>query len=67
MPKEIRNRRNNVEASIFHLCHRAGNNKTRYRGKFKTKLWAVCRCIWINLVGVYLYAKKPPKLAMVPA
>lgn len=49
IPSEIKNVRNNVESSIFQLSFYTRNNKTRYRGLIKHKLWAVCRCLWINL------------------
>jgi len=45
---EIKNIRNNVEASIFQLSFHTRNNKTRYRGIFKNKMWATMRCLWIN-------------------
>lgn len=32
IPPEEKNKRNNVEASIFQLCFHTRNNKTRYRG-----------------------------------
>lgn len=46
------NKRNNVEATIFHLACELRNNKVRYRGKIKTKFWALCRCMGINLVRI---------------
>lgn len=52
---EIRKRRCNVEASIFQECFHLRKNKTRYRGRFKTKLWARCRGLWINLVRIKNY------------
>ena len=48
LPPEIKNIRNNVEASIFQLSFALRKDKTRYRGKFKTQLWATNRGIWIN-------------------
>jgi hypothetical protein len=48
-------KRNNVEATIFHLSHHLHKNKTRYRGKLKQTLWAICRCLWINLVRIIKY------------
>lgn len=59
LPVEKRNRRNNVEASIFQLSYHSRNNKTRYRGQFKNKAWATCRAIWINLVRIKNYGKNP--------
>jgi hypothetical protein len=55
MPYEKRNKRNNVEASIFQLCYHSRNNKTRYRNIIKTKSWALLRCLWINLVRIKNY------------
>lgn len=55
MPFEKRNKRNNVEATIFQLSYFSRNNKTRYRGLFQTKMWAILRCIWINLRRIYAY------------
>lgn len=49
IPEKIRNKRNNVEATIFLLTNYTRNNKTRYRGMLKNKLWAILRSIWINL------------------
>ncbi len=54
-PLSERNRRNNVEASIFQLCYRTRNNKTRYRGLIKHQFWASSRCMWINLVRIKNY------------
>ena len=55
IPQAEKNRRNNVEASIFQLSYFTRNNKTRYRGKFKHQLWAYSRCMWINLVRIKNY------------
>lgn len=49
IPDKIRNKRNNVEATIFHLTHYTRNDKTKYRGMIKNKLWAILRSLWINL------------------
>jgi len=48
IPSEIRNKRNNVEATMYQFNIKLRNNKTRYRGKFKNALWAKLRCMWIN-------------------
>lgn len=48
-------KRNNVEATIFQLSYTLRNNKTKYRGKFKQEIWALCRCLWINLVRIVNY------------
>ncbi len=49
VPDYIRNKRNNVEATIFQLAYHTRNNKTRYRGMYKNKSWAIMRSMWINL------------------
>lgn len=43
IPPEEKNKRNNVEASVFQLCFHTRNNKTRYRGRRKHELWAFAR------------------------
>lgn len=57
-PTEERNKRNNVEATIFQLCYPLRKDKTRYRGMFKQQVWAYFRCIWINLVRIIGYLKQ---------
>lgn len=54
-------KRNNVEATIFQLSFLLRNNKTRYRGQFKQKIWAYCRCLWINLVRIINFMKQTCK------
>ena len=56
--QQEKNKRNNVEASIFQLCFHTRNNKTRYRGKLKHELWAFARCAWINLRRIVLFQSK---------
>ncbi|MBU2513180.1 transposase [bacterium] len=58
LPPEVRNRRNNVEATIFQLSYHSRNNKTRYRGQIKNKVWATCRSVWINLIRIRNHVKK---------
>ena len=58
IPQEEKNKRNNVEASIFQLCFHTRNNKTRYRGKRKHELWAFARSAWINLRRILLFQGK---------
>ncbi len=53
-PEELR-KRNNVEATIYHLGHTLRKGKTKYRGLFKQKVWAICRSLWINLVRIVNY------------
>lgn len=50
-PEEL-NRRNNVEATIFQLGYHYSNAKSRYRGLIKHKMFANCRCFWINFVRI---------------
>lgn len=51
-PMEELRKRNNVEATIFHLSCTLRNNKTKYRGISKQQMWANCRGLWINLVRI---------------
>ena len=57
-PQEELRKRNNVEATIFHLAFPLRNNKTKYRGLFKQQAWANCRCLWINLVRIMKFVQK---------
>jgi len=57
-PLEETRKRNNVEASIFQLSFPLRNNKTKYRGKFKQKAWAFCRCLWVNFVRILNFMKQ---------
>jgi hypothetical protein len=52
-PQADINRRNNVEATIFQLGYHYSNNKSRYRGLIKHKMWANARCLWINFVRIF--------------
>jgi len=52
LPKEIGNKRNNVEASIFQLAFPLRKDKTKYRGLFKNKVWAILRSLWVNFVRI---------------
>lgn len=67
IPGEVKNKRNNVEASIFQLCYHTRNNKTRYRGKFKTKAWALARSMWINLIRIRNYVQNLKTQQLSPA
>ena len=64
LPAHIRNRRNNVEASIFQLSYYTKDGKTRYRGLMPHQRWAWCRGLWINLVRIKNYLATP---LMIPA
>lgn len=57
-PKEELNKRNNVEATIFQLGYHLRNNKSKYRGLYKQKMWAYCRGLWINLVRIINFIKQ---------
>jgi hypothetical protein len=52
LPTEIKNKRNNVEASIFQLAYHLRKDKTKYRGYFKNKIWAILRSLWMNFVRI---------------
>jgi len=57
-PLEELHKRNNVEATIFQLSFPLRNNKSKYRGLIKQKIWAYCRCLWINLVRILNFTKQ---------
>jgi hypothetical protein len=50
--------RNNVEATIFQLGIPLRNNKSKYRGLIKQKIWTYCRCLWINLIRILSFTKQ---------
>jgi hypothetical protein len=58
LPRELFNRRCNVEATIFQLCYHINKKKLKYRGKFPVQLWAVCRAAWINMRRIANYQAK---------
>jgi hypothetical protein len=43
LPRELFNRRCNVEATIVQLCYHTHKKKLKYRGKFRVQRWAICR------------------------
>ncbi len=57
-PIEDLSRRNNVEATIFQMGFHYSNNKSRYRGLAKHKLWAYSRALWVNFVRLKKYVGK---------
>lgn len=57
-PEKELNKRNNVEATIFQLGYHLRNNKSKYRGLYKQKMWAYCRGLWINLVRIINFIKQ---------
>ena len=54
-----RNKRNNVEASIWHLTQPLSGDKTSYRGLIKHKLWAWCRALWVNMRRIQRHINQP--------
>lgn len=58
IPQSELNTRNNVEATIFQLGYRYPNDKSRYRGLVKHKIWANIRCLWVNFVRIVNYVNK---------
>ena len=63
-PKSVLNIRNNVEASICHVKQPCSNDKTRFRGIYKHKLWTFARCLWVNFRRILKYLNKiKPKTA----
>lgn len=55
LPKEIGNKRNNVEATIYQLAYYLRKDKTKYRGYFKNKIWAILRSLWVNFARITKY------------
>ncbi len=55
IPLQEQRKRNNVEATIFQYCFHTRNNKTRYRGLLKHKLFTFAKCLWINHVRLGNY------------
>lgn len=51
-------KRNNVEATIFQLGIPLRNNKSKYRGLIKQRIWTYCRCLWINLIRILNFTKQ---------
>jgi hypothetical protein len=47
-PRDELNIRNNVEATIFQVGYHYPNDKSRYRGLCKHKMWASVRSLWVN-------------------
>jgi hypothetical protein len=58
LPRELFNRRCNVEATIFQLCYHTNKKKLKYRGKFAVQLWALSRAAWINMRRIASYQSK---------
>lgn len=51
-PKEILQKRNNVEATIFQLGYHYRSRKSRYRGLIQHQMWSNMRCLWVNFVRI---------------
>jgi hypothetical protein len=47
-PRDELNIRNNVEATVFQVGYHYSNDKSRYRGLCKHKMWASVRTLWVN-------------------
>lgn len=60
-PIEVLQKRNNVEASIFQVAYHFPNDKSKYRGLIKHKMWANTRCLWVNFVRIlnFMEALRP--------
>jgi hypothetical protein len=56
LPKEVKNIRNNVEATIFQLGYHYRADKSRYRGLAKHRMWAISRCLWANFRRIAAWA-----------
>lgn len=63
LPRELYNRRCNVEATIFQLCYHTRKKQLRYRGQFRVTLWAICRAAWINVSRITDYQGAQAKTA----
>lgn len=66
-PKEILQKRNNVEATIFQLGYHYPNAKSRYRGQIKHQIWANLRCLWVNFVRIWKFVTKVNKKETISA
>ena len=64
-PKEILQKRNNVEATIFQLGYHYPNAKSRYRGQIKHQMWANLRCLWVNFVRILKFITKGSEKASI--
>lgn len=57
-PATVKNVRNNVESTIFQFGYHYPNDKSRYRGLSKHKMWANIRCLWVNFARILKYITK---------
>jgi hypothetical protein len=60
LPAEERNKRNNVEATMFQYSFHTRNGKTRYRGLLKHRMHAYARCAWMNLRRIVIFLGQHP-------
>ena len=58
LPVEIKNVRNNVEATIFQMCYHYPHGRSRYRGLCKHAMWAKIRGLWVNFVRILKHVKE---------
>jgi len=49
---------NNVETTIFNLCCKLRNGKSKYSGLEKYQTWAIFQCLWINLVRIMHFSEQ---------
>ena len=63
LPKEIGDKRNNVEATIYQLAYYLRKDKTKYRGYFKNKIWAILRSLWVNFARIAKHLTESVKKA----
>ncbi len=61
IPQAKLNVRNNVEATIFQIGFHYPNDKSRYRGLIKHKMWANIRSMWVNFVRIKIFVTKRNK------
>lgn len=58
MPIEERNKRHNVEATIFQYCFHSRGNKLRYRGLKRMRMHAFARGMWCNTRRIVIFEVK---------
>ena len=58
MPIEERNKRHNVEATIFQYCFHSRGNKLRYRGLERMRMHAYARGLWCNTRRIVIFEIK---------
>lgn len=60
-PIEELQKRNNVEATVFHMSCLLRNSKSKYRGLINNQIWALCRAFWVNLTRIIYFLEKTLK------